>query len=226
MKKLTLRQASSQAWRDANGGITLTPLLAAIHESLKNEIPPRDRDVKDLAGLWKIAGRISKPSPDRGEHHCLGYVKSWKGEFYVSNFDLLAFARFTGWLFHLAGADAAILVTGRIAESLRVKRLQQAHDRFKATGLLVDHCRVLSKMSWNVDTQRGNVTTLYVPSLPFGTTNVVLEVYQHTQWPIEFGDVGPRAEHAERAWNLLDELVFAVRDAVMEAFDVVSKPKE
>lgn len=216
----TIRRSIIAAWNNAQTlGVKPSPLMMEVAAALL-QLPNRDKDFKNpavLDPLNKVSNRIASSS-ERGPHACLDYCGNIKGEWEVTDADLVAFSKFCAWLYQLLAMNAQA-ITGRISQALKQKRLQQALDRFTKSGLTREHCRLLASLQFQMDTQRGPVASLYVSGVqPFGTKLVIQDIYQYAQrnvddWP----ETGPTAAHIEWAMDLMDELTFAAPEAARKA---------
>ena len=117
------------------------------------------------------------------------------------------------WVHRAEVETMAGQIVGSITEALSIKRLMQAYIRYQKTGVTKEHCALLAHMGWEMDMQRGDWVSLFVQGKrPFGNSGAYTDIYEHSGWPMDWGDDGPSEEQRERAWNLFDELVFATPD--------------
>ena len=207
------------AWQNAIGEMERTPLLEAIEGILKDP---------DLSySVDSLSYRIASPDEHLGPDGALGGRRTWSGDWYVSNRDLLAFSRFRMWLHRLYGphADQPLIRFGPIATALHYKRMSQAWERYANTGLTPTHCRLLAELQWDLNTSRDDSVSLFVQGKrPFGNSSIVADIYEHAGWDMDWPeDDGPDEAQQEGAWKLFDELVFAAPDAVKLAADAHGK---
>ncbi len=101
--------------------------------------------------------------------------------------------------------------TDRLRHALWVKRTQQAYDRFQKSGLTQDHCVLIEKALWQFAPFRGDGVSLYVQGKrPFGDRGVASSIYLTLGWPYPAEDRALTDDESERAWNVFDELIFAL----------------
>lgn len=161
----------------------------------------------------------------------LDYHRRVGGEFHITNVDLEFMAYLCMWVERYdpnEHTDAPLLAR-KLAGGMRLKRMQQAFDRFQASGLTREHCALLAGLSFFIDTQRGDWQMLYTDGKrPWGDSYIELSVYQHCGWTwpvVEHEDRSLTAEESERAWEIIDELAFAAPAAAAVALQTFT-PRE
>lgn len=202
------------AWKNATDRRALTPLLLAIKTAL-DECPGSTRNFDGPQALRNFSKRIATAG-DHCHISALDYHRDWIGEWTVTNADLNAFSDFVMWL-HRGWDDSEFvsMLTGSITKALENKRMWQAFARYEKSGLTQEHCGLLAKMLWTIDTSRGDWISLYVQGKrPFGDSSIAQSIFEHAGWPFDWPeDDGMSKEQEERAWDLFDELAFAAPDA-------------
>lgn len=219
--ELTQKQTILQIWKDVTEKKTLSPLLQAIGQALA-DAPDNDQTFEAAHHLGRFANRIA--SSDRKVHcdiSAMGYHNDYKGEWHVTNSDLELFSHVGMWV-HRQMETGWSWLQG-IEGGLKMKRLQQAYDRYQKTGLRAEHCKLLENMLWDIDVMRGDWISLHVQGKrPLGNSSIVYDIYENVGWDTKFDeDEGPNEEQRETAWDLFDELVFAAPDAARLALRAV-----
>lgn len=211
----SLKQVALIAWHNATNTRTLSPLMTTIGEAIA-AVTDDDRTFKAAFELDATAKRIANADK---EHRfgcniaALDYTTGWRGEWEVRNSDLSVFGDFLMWLGRYATADHhnPDVFTDKLRHALRVKRTQQAYDRFQKTGLTPEHCALIAKALWQFAPFRGDGVSLYVQGKrPFGDSGVASSIYTTLGWPYPAEDRALTDDEKERAWNIFDELCFAL----------------
>lgn len=199
-----------QAWKTATKDERMTPLLKAIENAIRTS-RRRSDTFRYAHELRAFARKIADCDHKSRGPSCLRYNKNWQGKWYVSNQDLEVFSRFEMWYDREAPENRGVETSG-IRSALHVKRLQQAYDRYQKTGLRKEHCLLLAKMLWDVDTMRGDWISLHVEGKrPFGNSWIPGDIFEICGWKFKNVERITRAEE-ETAWNIFDELPFAAVD--------------
>ena len=217
MKPKNEKQFAILAWKTAIQDVKLTPLLKAIGKALTNAPCKRGTFVY-AHELGRFSYQIADGRNAPHSHICaLDYTDGWKGKWTVTNHDLEVYSDFEMWMGRYM-PDNQRCETGRIAQAMKRKRMQQAYDRYKKTGLRREHCLLLEKMCWEVETGRGDWVSLFVQGKrPFGDSSRARSIYKILGWQEPKTDRCLNDKEEERAWNIFDELAFAAPDAATKA---------
>jgi len=152
---------------------------------------------------------------------CLGYAAELKGEWEIKPVDLEFLGSLGMWVergddVHRGHGWATNLMQ-RLQQAAHSKRLYQAYVRFQATGVTREHGLLAPKMRWEMNLWRGCGVSLFVQGKrPFGNSGVEVDVFKICGWELGWQEEMTEAEE-ERAWDLFDELVFAVPEMAREA---------
>lgn len=189
-------------------------------------IPRREARVpafrKGWAAFCQLAGRTV------GDHQtALPRCCSWrehKGRWTITNDDLCFVRDVAMWI---GRADpekqtmAEIFWGHALVSRLHKKRMWQAWLRFQRTGLTHEHIQLIAKASWYQNCWRGHGESIYMDGKhPWGDSFRELSIYEICGWELprnKAGEVEMKPHHEERAWNLFDELPFAIPAAALNA---------
>lgn len=157
--------------------------------------------------IKSISRRIAR-IPNRDTFASLNpLVRNVVGEWHVSNADLLLWRQV-----HLEITEYAEGILAGITSAIQQKRAMQALEGYR--GLSSEHIALLQQMDFYTNLWRGDFVSLHASGKrPFGDSSVASSVAHILQWP-------STAEHElsedqqERAWELIDELPFALRDVL------------
>jgi hypothetical protein len=220
------KQAALRAWSNAAGTHPLSPLLTALAAHLQ-EAPDTETDFSAQRHMSAFARRIATPGErPQLRHRALDY-QQWTGEWHVTNEDLTFWARFRMWLHRFAEDEQmADFLSSGITRALAAKRMQQAFLRYQSTGLTAAHCALIEHAGWEVETGRGDWVSLFVQGKrPFGNSSIEYDIYDHARWPMDWPkDDGMSPQQEERAWDLFDELPFALPDIARTAAATLTTP--
>lgn len=222
------KQCALLAWKTATDRAKLTPLLKAIGRALVVS-ETRKGTFYYAHALGRFSHQIAHSSGKVHGPACLHYNADWKGKWRVTTHDLEVYSRFEMWMSRYAPphAEDYSCERGRIREALSNKRMQQAYDRYQTTGLRKEHCRLLNKALWEVDTSRGDWVSLFVQGKrPFGDSSRAQQIWEICGWKTpwlkkEDGEMTDAQE--ETAWDIFDELAFAATDAAALALKHIKR---
>lgn len=229
MKAKNTRQILDLALKNVTAHVTPS---TALQKALVNEIgkvPTIEKSVPNHRRVWsqfcqKICSEV-KEERTQNAPKCLDFRTNYEGKWTVENRDLLFVRDLAMWTGRYeaetnSGGFADILIN-QAGQSLKLKRLHQAYVRYQASGLTREHCLLLAKARWFINTWRGHGELLYMEGKhPWGDSFIELSVYDICGWePSWNDDDGPTNEHEERAWNLIDELAFAAPAAAERALN-------
>jgi hypothetical protein len=226
-KSQSLIEICSVAWKNATARETLSPLMVAIGDAIMNA-PFSDRDFLGTRDLSTFAKRIARGSEERSQgERCLNFRREWTGEWEVTNADLEVWSRFAMWFYRFCANEIHVSpsdVISPIEEALRLKRMSQAANRFRASGLTSEHLKLLSKLRWDMDVTRGDGVSLYVNGKhPFGDSARAWSIFDILGWERTWGEDDDMPEEvAERAWNIFDELTFAAPEAAKKLDEILN----
>lgn len=216
------KQCAVLAWKTAVGTQKLTPILRAIGGAIHTS--KHSNDTFSYAhALSQFSRKIASPV----KHISLATLdyNLWRGRWYVSNYDLDIYATFEMW-FHRYAPESAGCGTSRIAKALKHKRMQQAYDRYQETKLTHNHCILAAAALWEIDTSRGDWVSLFVQGKrPFGDSSKAAQIHSLLGWPQPWlkKDRSLNETESERAWNIFDELAFAMPDIARLAQKTLKK---
>jgi len=200
-----------------------TDLQKAIVAAIR--LVPDDEDkVPEHRQIWaKFCDEICSDLNEKNQRgpKCLDYRTDYVGQWTVENRDLLFLRQIAMWTGRSDdeqnGGWANILIN-KVGKAMEIKRLHQAYVRYQSSGLTREHCLLLAKGKWLINTWRGDGMSLYMNGKhPWGDSFKELSIYEICGWEIPWGEESPTNEQEERAWNLFDELVFALPDAAARA---------
>lgn len=106
-----------------------------------------------------------------------------------------------------------------VGPAIKDARVWQTYTRYIAGGRLTDdHRKLLRKLLWDQNVFRGDGVSLYVQGKrPFGNSSREQQIARILGWEYpsdEHGEPGMPPEMVERAWEIFDELRFAIQDAL------------
>jgi hypothetical protein len=104
-------------------------------------------------------------------------------------------------------------LAGDVGDAIKNARVWQCYTRYVERGrVTADHRKLLNKLIWDAHLFRGDGVSLYVQGKrPFGDSGRALSIAAILGWkPPEEMPV----KMVEKAWELFDELRFAVHDAL------------
>lgn len=221
---MTLQEAFMNAEQNLlnHYGDRVSPLIREILKAI-NEAPKSTRDYTGAGYVRKFAQRIAtRHSVSTGAVAALRYA-NWTGEWLVTQSDLYCWGHYSMWAHRYDPGQLVSDYLDPISAALGNKRMQQAYDRYQKTGLRSEHCKLMGKLSWEMDTLRGDWVSLFVQGKrPLGDSSIDLSIYGAVGWdyPVHEmpdGSVNPEYDAQtrvadERAWDLFDEIPFAVPD--------------
>jgi len=208
---------------DSVRGNTSSPLLIEIGKAMK-DAPITDDNFKGAHFINDFSKRIAESEKD-SDIVALQYRMDYVGEWTVSNHDLQVWGIFILWL-HRSFFKSAYLFVQGITKALKNKRLSQAYTRYQKTGLTEEHCKLLENMLWDMGIPRPDLCSLYVQGKrPFGNSSIEYDIFEHLGWEMNWGedDDDMPLNQEERAWDIFDELVFAIVDAVKQAKEGIER---
>jgi len=216
-KTLSRADAVRQAWEDAERFRSpLSPLMQGVKAAMLS-IATSDEDA-----WWQeprsIADRIGRHTGEWIEAPV--FIGRYEGQ-RVGNSDIEAWASVnmrgnrlvSGW--HT--------ISSEITDALHGMRRWQAYERFAAKGVTSEHRKLAARLGWEFSMWRGDGVSIYVQGKrPFGNSDIEGDIADAVGWPQpwrEDGDWdGDRPDDFnERAWDLFEELQFAVPTILMES---------
>ncbi len=220
---MNVKKMIKTAWKNATGNRDLSALMKTIGETV-NGMPEDDGTFRPTHVFHKLAERIAVVPNVHHSAIALDFRSGWSGEWRVTNSDLTTWALFSMWMGRSKCGSMCCEIVDPISRSLRVKRMQQAYDRYAETGLRAEHCRLLENMGWMINTGRGDGVSLYVEGKrPFGNSSIEWDIWIHSGREVDWVDDDMPSEKREQAWDLFDELAFAASDAAAAARKTLEK---
>lgn len=189
-----------------------SPCLHAVHRAMLEAV---SGDQPNLRPLRNVAQRI-------GAHQA--FVTHRKilfpqvaGEWHITNADVALWDDLCLFGNRDYFPDCWHWMANDIESAICYKRRFQAYERYVAGGGINErHRRLLAGLIWDLDVRRGDWVSLYVQGKrPFGNSYRELDIFEIAGLDGEWGeDDDMPAEIKERCWDLFDELLFAVADAL------------
>lgn len=222
---MTCKQVMSWALKNTLGGCKPSNLPAFQKRVVEviQDIPEDEEKIPDFRhqvwGKFCQSVCLEVKTKKRGPK-CLGYAAELKGDWEIKPEDLEFIGTLGMWVergddVHRGHGWATNLIQ-RLAEAVWRKRLYQAYLRFQATGVTREHALLAAEMLWEMKLWRYCGVSLFVQGKrPFGNSGVECDIFEICGWEWE-GEEMTKAEE-ERAWDLFDELVFAVPEMAREA---------
>ena len=150
------------------------------------------------------------------------FLAACKGEWQITNADLETWARVSMWGNRYLPNKWRTL-SYEITDALHGKRRWQAWERFSETGVTPEHRLLAANLGWDFSLWRSDSVSLYVQGKrPFGNSDIEGDIADAVGWDQPWHDDedwdGSRpSEFNERAWDLFEELQFAVPMILREA---------
>ena len=177
----------------------------------------------DASSLGRLMDRLEHTTSiwekDSWIYHGPSMIRKAEGEWNITNADLLFWRELCFSVKQDVGAPKPWrMMEHLISPRLHAVRRWQTYKRYQARGgLNADHLKLLGKVSWHSNLYRGDGASLYVEGKrPFGNSGIEDDMFGLLGW-----DVAPEnlEEGSERAWELFDELQFALIDVIANAKD-------
>lgn len=229
MKAKNTRQILDMALKNVTAHVTPCTAFQKALVAEIGKVPTVEKSVSNHRRVWsqfcqKICSEGGEKMDTQTAPRCLDFRTNYKGKWTIENRDLLFLRDLAMWTGRYevetnSGGFADILIN-QAGQALKLKRMHQAYVRYHASGLTREHCLLLAKARWFINTWRGHGDLLYMDGKhPWGDSFIELSVYTICGWDIPWGEKSPTNKHEERAWNLIDELAFALPDAAGCAFN-------
>jgi len=230
MKRLNTRRILDIALHNVlQNSSAVTFFQKALVKEL-SKVPTREKDVPAhrrvfadfCAQVCSTGGEFNQTAP-----RCLEHRTDYTGRWMIQNRDLRFMRQLAMWTGRYeadtGGGFWADEFATKLGRKVGFKRMHQAWQRFQTTGLTQEHCWLLEKAGWFINTWRGDGESLYMDGKhPWGDSFKELTIYQICGWELprnKAEEVEMSNAHEERAWNIFDELAFAAPAAATRAAD-------
>lgn len=231
----TAESAVRQAWDNAlRNQPEPAPgsLLAELRNAMLDACEP-GKEYANTHRLYQFTQRIARrPDPDDLSKWLVpnmagGLLYQYAGDWDVTNRDLDVAGDVGMWLNRYLPLTAHTALYN-IYPALKNKRTTQALERYKQGGLRREHTLLIFAASFEVNMPRGDGVSIFVQGKrPLGDSWIPMSIYQAVRWPLPRdakGEVTLSEAEEERAWDLFDELPFALRDVGYIVFETISQP--
>lgn len=195
-----------------------TAFMRAVLKAVEG-IPLKESKVPQYRREWaKFCQKVGKSG--EGNHATLPRCcdwRPWTGRWNITQRDLLFLRSVAMWVGRYDAAGETMADTfwdSMLCERAHHKRMWQAWLRFKKTGLTREHLALIAHNRWYQNCWRGDGESIYMDGKhPWGDSFKELSIYERAGWKLprnKAGEVEMTRAQEERAWNLFDELPFAI----------------
>lgn len=190
-------------------------------------VPLRESSVpayrKEWAKFCQLAGNSVLGAHDESLPRCCDF-RAWTGRWTITNDDLLFLREVAMWIGRYDPTEetmADLYWNNALVTRVHKKRMWQAWQRFQQTGLTHEHLKLIAKARWFQNCWRGDGDSIHMDGKrPWGDSFKELSIYQICGWELprnKADEVDMKPHHEEHAWNLFDELPFAIPAAALNA---------
>ena len=233
--KMTEHQIQfEKLWKHASGTGKISEVMTEIHDALfamfKHKI--------DLRHLQPVVDRIANSRPDGDKYidpwayHGSAMILKVEGEWHITNSDLCLWRDICFFGDRDYFPNKWNWISSQITDALHSKRRWQTLSRYEANGgLSNDHKKLLAALKWDMSMWRGDGVSLYVGGKrPFGNSSIDCDMFETLGWDCDWEKWEKEnyepVEETKRAWELFDELQFAIIDVLSTLIPVPEKETE